>query len=77
MSFKAHLKLTLTQYALLLLLLHLLVRLHDQSSSSDEVGGLLQVLQAPCFITKPGNIAQYMYSIKEKHGCSILTPCYL
>ena len=25
----------------------LLVRLHDQSSSSDEVGGLLQVLQAP------------------------------
>jgi len=30
-----------------LLLLLLLVRLHDQSSSSDEVGGLLQVLQAP------------------------------
>ena len=29
------------------LLLLLLVRLHDQSSSSDEVGGLLQVLQAP------------------------------
>ena len=28
-------------------LLLLLVRLHDQSSSSDEVGGLLQVLQAP------------------------------
>ena len=25
----------------------LLVRLHDQSSSSDEVGGLLQGLQAP------------------------------
>ena len=25
----------------------LLVRLHDQSSSGDEVGGLLQVLQAP------------------------------
>ena len=24
-----------------------IVRLHDQSSSSDEVGGLLQVLQAP------------------------------
>jgi len=32
---------------LLLLLLLLLVRLHDQSSSSDEVGGLLQVLQGP------------------------------
>jgi len=30
-----------------LLLLLLLVRLHDQSSSSDEVGDLLQVLQAP------------------------------
>ena len=29
------------------LLLLLLVRLHDQSISSDEVGGLLQVLQAP------------------------------
>jgi len=28
-------------------LLLLLVRLHDQSSISDEVGGLLQVLQAP------------------------------
>jgi len=28
-------------------LLLLLVRLHDQSSSSDEVGGLLQVLQDP------------------------------
>ena len=28
-------------------ILLLLVRLHDQSSSSDEVGGLLQVLQAP------------------------------
>ena len=27
----------------------LLVRLHDQSSSSDEVGGLLQVLQAPIY----------------------------
>ena len=27
--------------------LHLLVRLHDQSSIGDEVGGLLQVLQAP------------------------------
>ena len=25
----------------------LLVRLHDQSNSSDEVGSLLQVLQAP------------------------------
>ena len=25
----------------------LLVRLHDQSSSGDGVGGLLQVLQAP------------------------------
>jgi len=33
-----------------LYLLLLLVRLHDQSSSSDEVGGLLQVLQA--FITR-------------------------
>ena len=32
-----------TMYTLLLLL----VRLHDQASSSDEVGGLLQVLQAP------------------------------
>ena len=31
------------------LLLLLLVRLHDQSSSSDEVGGLLQVLQAPIY----------------------------
>ena len=30
-----------------LLLLLLLVRLHNQSSSSDEVGGLLQGLQAP------------------------------
>jgi len=29
------------------LLLLLLVRLHNQSSSSDEVGGLLHVLQAP------------------------------
>ena len=29
----------------------LLVRLHDQSSSSDEVGGLLQVLQAPHIIS--------------------------
>ena len=29
------------------LLLLLRVRLHDQSSSSDEVGALLQVLQAP------------------------------
>ena len=28
-------------------ILLLLVRLHDQSSSSDEVGGLLQVLQTP------------------------------
>ena len=28
------------------ILLLLLVRLHDQSSSSDAVGGLLQVLQA-------------------------------
>ena len=28
-------------------LLLLLVRLHDQSSSCDEVGGLLHVLQAP------------------------------
>ena len=27
--------------------LHRLVRLHDQSSSNDEVGGLLQVLQTP------------------------------
>ena len=27
----------------------LLVRLHDQYSSSDEVGGLLQVLQAPIY----------------------------
>ena len=32
---------------LLSLLFFLLVRLHDQSNSSDEVGGLLQVLQAP------------------------------
>ena len=32
-------------------LLLLLVRLHDQSSSSDEVGGLLQVLQAPWHVT--------------------------
>ena len=31
-------------------LLLLLVRLHDQSSSSDEVGGLLQVLQAPIYV---------------------------
>ena len=30
-------------------LLLLLVRLHDQSSSSDAVGGLLQVLQAPIY----------------------------
>ena len=35
-----------TLILLLLLLLLLLVRPHDQSSSSDEVGGLLQVLQA-------------------------------
>ena len=28
-------------------LLLLLVRLHDQPSSSDEVDGLIQVLQAP------------------------------
>ena len=34
-------------FSLLLLLLLLLVRLHDQSNSSDKVGGLLQVLQAP------------------------------
>jgi len=34
-------------FALVPILLLLLVRLHDQSSSSDEVGGLLQVLQAP------------------------------
>jgi len=26
-----------------------IVRLHDQSNSSDEVGGLLQVLQAPIY----------------------------
>jgi len=38
--------LTLFVYDVCLLLL-LLVRLHDQSRSSDEVGGLLQVLQAP------------------------------
>ena len=40
-----------TTYIILFLqippLLLLLVRLHDQSSISDEVGGLLQVLQAP------------------------------
>ena len=36
---------------LLFLLLLLLVSLHDQSSSSDEVGGLLQVLQAPHIIS--------------------------
>ena len=36
---------------LLFSLLLLLVRLHDQSSSSDEVGGLLQVLQSPHIIS--------------------------
>jgi len=40
--------LTLFVYDVGLLLL-LLVRLHDQSRSSDEVGGLLQVLQAPIY----------------------------
>ena len=39
-------KLFNTRYMFLLLLL-LLVRLHDHSSSSVDVGGLLQVLQAP------------------------------
>jgi len=37
----------LQQRVTLLELLLLLVRLHDQSSSSGEVGGLLQVLQSP------------------------------
>ena len=26
---------------------NILIRLHDQSNSSDEVGGLFQVIQAP------------------------------
>jgi len=34
----------------------LLVRLHDQSSSSDEVGGLLQVLHAPFGVSIPKRI---------------------
>ena len=38
------------------LCLLLLVRLHDQSSSSDEVGGLLQVLQAHQLISSEAEL---------------------
>jgi len=45
-AIKINMKFDVNEMRLNSLLLLILVRLHDQSSSSDEVGGLLQVLQA-------------------------------
>ena len=49
----------------------LLVRLHDESSSSDEVGGLLQVLQAPHIIS--GEVELLMATVRF----SLVGVCYI
>ena len=73
-----------TTYIILFLqippLLLLLVRLHDQSSISDEVGGLLQVLQAPHIISGEAELLMAtvrfalvgVYYISIKHQLTML-----